>query len=130
MDEIVQEAVRKYAAIAPEDLRDTEVFARRETLEHLVGLMQLQPPQGIDLSNATLFGLRLRADDSMPFGTVRFVTENEQDRAIRRARAFGHSINIVKMPPPMAFSMAEHMPPPPTLAGLLKHWGKKIRGKS
>ena len=121
MDEIVRGVAEAYCRIDPRDRRDTEAHMCQETLDHLVKSVGATIDSGMALiMNTTLLGLTVRIDDALPFGQVEWVTEDEQDRAIRRAMRDGVAVNIMKL---------EMLPPevvvretPQTLRGLLRKW--------
>lgn len=126
MTEIVAQVIQEYARIPPEDLRDTEMHMSAETAEQLAKEAGISPDLALrEMHHATLFGLRVRRNDLLPFGIVQLVTENAQDRAIRRARRDGVIVNVIK---PVDFLPPVIPPAPaPTLRALLKHWLRRAR---
>ena len=119
-----------YAAINPRDRRDTEVHLSTATANYLA--LQLTMTGGkFDMENwvtgATLLGRPARCDEGIPFGEFRWITENAQERAMRRIRGeFGdRAINVMQ---PLAMDWPVPSPAPkPTLRALLKHWLKRSR---
>jgi len=78
-------------------------------------------PSGSD----QLFGCPLRIDETVPFGTVKAVTETELDRTMRRMAAEGRVVNVMK---PVTFDWTVPAPPPaPTLRALARRWRKKLK---
>lgn len=131
-EQIMREVVRQYGKINPRDHRDTEVHLSEYTLDMLAGYARSltvrdhdDPLPRIIAPPKTIFSMPVRTDDTLPFGEIQFVTENGQERAMRRILAEGKSsINIVKMSVPL--------PPPapdPTLRALIRHWRRKLRNR-
>jgi hypothetical protein len=122
MIDIYESAVRQYGEVRPEDRRDSEFHMSGETMDDLLRQIKLvtggSPGQPV-----TLLGLPVQMDDSMPFGVVKLITENEQERAIRRLTRDGIGVHVVRFdwPTPELPS-----PPAPTLRALLRHWWKKV----
>lgn len=122
IEDFYETVVREYGKIDPRDRQDTEAHLSAATAQAVAALVSLDAK--IDAEGATLFGLRTRRDDSIPFGRVRFVTENAEDRAIRRAAKDGLAVNVMKLEalPPLMMPAPE-----PTLRALLRHWLRRLR---
>jgi hypothetical protein len=123
MIDIYESAVRQYAEVLPQDRRDSEFHMSGETMDDLLRQMKLvggtSPGQPV-----TLLGLPVQVNDFMPPGVVKLVTENEQERAIRRIVGDGVSVHVVRFDWP-----TPELPlpvPAPTLRALLRHWWKKV----
>lgn len=125
IDDFYESALWEYSEIDPRDRRDTEAHLSQDTAEAIARLVS--PDADVDAEGAQLFGLKTRRDDSIPFGQVRFITENDQDRALRRAARDGLQVNVVKLEalPPMATPA-----PPPTLRALVRHWLERMKERS
>ena len=125
IEDFYESALSDYGKIDPRDRRDTEAHLSQDTAEAIVRLVS--PDADVNAEDAQLFGLKTRRDDSVPFGQVRFITENDQDRALRRAAGAGLQVNVVKLEalPPMATPA-----PPPTLRALVRHWLERMKGRS
>ncbi len=120
-DEIGVRAMAGLAKVPPCDRADTEAHMSLATAEAIVDSYQ-----GVKLAapidGGHIFGLTVRQDDTVPYGEVRYVTENAHDRAFRRAREARQVVNITRME-------CVHLalePAAPTLRALLAHWRKKI----
>lgn len=124
IQDFYESALSGYSRIDPRDRQDTEAHLSQETAEAITKLASSDAK--VDAEGAQLFGLRTRRDDSLPFGAVRFVTENEQDRALRRAAKGGMSINVVKIDDLTPFPAP---PPAPTLRALVRHWLEKVKDR-
>ena len=123
MNDVIRKAFEDYAKIPPSDLQDTEVHMSTDTA---YGIADNLPHLGFP-DHAQLLGLPVRIDDNLPNGVVRFVTETELDRVIRRAGREGNAarINVMRpIPFPEVFLPA---PPKPILKALLKHWLRKVK---
>ena len=130
-EQIMREVVRQYGKVNPRDHRDTEVHLSEYTLDMLAGYARSltvrdhdDPLPRIIAPPKTIFSMPVRTDDTLPFGEIRFVTENGQERAMRRILAEGKSINVMKMLPPALPSL-----PDPTLRALIRHWRRKLRNR-
>lgn len=112
-----------YRKINPRDRRDTEVHLAASTARAIAVTLPDVDFKFEDYmtDGAMLLGIMCRRDDTVPYGEFRFVTENAQERAIRRIRdQFGR--NVVNVVEPLAF-LPEVVPAPkPTLRALLRHW--------
>jgi len=111
--------IEQYAGIDPRDRQDTEIHLSTSTMDTLIGSVIWDGEAPIVREPGMLLGRPLRLDDSIPYGEFRFVTENAQDRAIRRATRDGITVNVMKLEalPPTVLPA-----PAPTLGALIKHW--------
>lgn len=81
MNEIYQQAIIKYGRLRPEDRNQAIVYASKATID--VAVKEIREHVNGDFPDAdpsvsmTIFGLPLRIDDSIPFGTWRFMVEVE-----------------------------------------------------
>lgn len=121
--DIMENLFDGYRKINPRDRRDTEVHLAASTAQAIAATLPDADFKFEDYmaDGAMLLGIMCRRDDTVPHGEFRFVTENAQERAIRRIRdQFGRSaVNVVK---PVVF-LPEVVPAPsPTLRALLRHW--------
>lgn len=118
----MEEVFRQYAAVMPEDRKDLEFFMSTETWREMSPAVGPDEPGWLPLAGTHLLGAPVRIDDNMPFGTIETRTETQLDRAVRRANAAGHALNVMKteawIPPPM---------PAPTLKALVRHWMRKLK---
>lgn len=122
-DDLIRKLLEGCAKIDPRDRRDTEIHLSAGTAK----VLAMSTIHGEKFAfedrytdGAMLFGITCRRDETLPFGEFRFVTENAQERAMRRIVADGRTtINVMK---PVAL-MPELLPAPkPTLRALLRHW--------
>lgn len=118
----VEEAIRQYAAVMPEDRKDLEFFMSTETWREISPATGQDQPGWWPTADTVLFGAPVRIDDNIPFGVIHSRAETELDRAVRRANEAGHALNVMKteawIPPPM---------PDPTLKALVKHWIGRLK---
>lgn len=128
-EQIMREVLRQYERVNPRDHQDTEAHLGERTLDVLADYARSLTVRNHDdplprmiAPPKTLLGMPVRADDTLPFGEVRFITENGQERAMRRILAEGKSIYVVKMLPPALPPV-----PDPTLCALIRHWRRKLR---
>lgn len=81
MQEIYQQAIRKYGRLKPEDLRKTRVYAAKATIDAVIREIRNQAngefPDADPSIPMTMFGLALRIDDNIPFGIWHFMVEVE-----------------------------------------------------
>lgn len=80
MNEIHQQAIRKYSRVRPEDLHRARVYAAKATIDAIIEELQLWSnnfPDPEPSTPMTIFGLPLRIDDSIPFGIWDFMIEIE-----------------------------------------------------
>lgn len=123
MDDLMRNLYEHFSHVDPRDRRDTEIHVSAATAERIA----VENIDGINWKDsmlddgATLLGLPVRRDDSIPFGQFRFITENAQERAMRRIVERGGTVNVmqpVAWPEPVS-------EPAPTLRALLRHWFRR-----
>lgn len=125
---VTEKAYQVLQGVSPRDRQDCEFHMASTTAEVIKS--EQRPRSGSSdpwhtmqyLEGSLLFGRPIREDNSLPLGEIVAVVETAQDRAIRRARERGVTINVM---PPVQFPQIVS-PPPPTLKSLLKHWRKKV----
>lgn len=127
MDEIIQRTIEAYTRINPRDRQDTEAHMRQETLDHLLKSVgsKIDPATAL-IMNTTLLGFTVRIDDTLPFGKVDFVTENAQERALRRL-ARDYTINVMKLEVSSPEMIMRQTPPTLTLRALLRKWFRQAQ---
>jgi hypothetical protein len=81
MNEIYEQAIRKYARLQPRDRHRAAVYAAKATIDDCLTEVRKMTDSAIpDADPAipmTLFGLPLRIDETAPYGAWRFMVEVE-----------------------------------------------------